>query len=68
MLDPATGEETGELPLGPAGEDSVGVDPAGPVAVGVEPTGVDEPAAGVVSVTGQTVVETAIVEVTTVVE
>lgn len=51
MLEPATGEETGELPLGPAG----------PVSVGVEP-------AGVVSVTGHTVVETAMVEVTTVVE
>lgn len=51
MLEPATGDETGELPLGLAGDDAVGVDPAGPV-----------------SVTGHTVVETAMVEVTTVVE
>lgn len=36
--------------------------------MGVDPAGVDSPAAGVVSVTGHTVVEMAIVEVTTVVE
>jgi ribosomal 50S subunit-recycling heat shock protein len=77
---PAAGEVTGELPLGPAGlvtgelplgpagleadpagTDSVEEDPAGAVSVGIEP-------AGVVSVTGHTVVEMAMVEVTTVVE
>ena len=58
VLTPGAGDVTGELPLGTAGLISVGVDPAG----------VDPLAAGVVSVTGHTVVEMAMVEVTTVVE
>lgn len=74
-LGPA-GLVTGELPLGPAGLDddpagtlSVGIEPVGAVSVGEDPAGVvDWPAAGVVSVTGHTVVEMAMVEVTTVVE
>jgi hypothetical protein len=75
-LDTGAAEVTGELPLGPAGLDddpagtlSVGIEPVGAVSVGEDPTGVvDWPAAGVVSVTGHTVVEMAMVEVTTVVE
>jgi heme/copper-type cytochrome/quinol oxidase subunit 2 len=74
-LEPGAEAVTGELPLGPAGlEDPtgtlpVGIDPVGAVSVGEGPAGVvDCPAAGVVSVTGHTVVEIAMVEVTTVVE
>lgn len=61
---------TGELPLGPAGPVWPGVRPPGAVSMGVDPAGVDSPAAGKVpvSVTGQTVVERAMVEVITVVE
>ena len=65
--------EPGAVSVGltPVGADSDGLveeDPAGAVSVGVDPAGVDWPAAGVVSVTGHTVVEIAMVEVTTVVE